>query len=246
MKNKIIQVIIFIIFVFTAIYLVNKQSNLINDKKILENNIEVLNDSIKTEINKVGELQFEKSTLISDKENLKSLNKDLFNEVNKQKGDVLTLSRINAKIKLKNEELEKALNKEKSKGKIEEVNDSTYNLVQPLYYEYDSLNFDSYIINTFATTSNGKINTFDTKIEERISSISVTSGYIYEDGKIKLILSTKYPMKLTQMDSYVDLDNKAFKRFKKPKKWGIGVGVGYNIKGELLPYIGIQRNLIRF
>ena len=55
-------------------------------------NIEALNDTVKKVKNKVGEYQFEKTSLATSNDELKTLNNDLQSEVDKQKGRVIYIN----------------------------------------------------------------------------------------------------------------------------------------------------------
>ena len=90
------KVFLYIIVALIAIWLINTCSNnkdLKRDKIINEQNIAALNDSIKMEKKKNGEIKASITSYVSSLDELKKLNRDLYNDVKQQKNDIISLNK---------------------------------------------------------------------------------------------------------------------------------------------------------
>ena len=215
-----------------------------NTKKIYESNINTLTDSIKITKNKANEIQFEKNVLISDVKGLKSLNITLYDEVKLQNSKVVSLSKVNASIRFKNDELNKLL--KSKKDTIIVKNDSTFTLKSELEYIYDENNYDIFTFSNDIVLKDGQIHSFEGYLSERNSKMDISIGHTLNKGYISLYLNTKYPLKVDEIESFIDINNKAFRKYQKKKKFSVGIGIGYDVKGNVLPQIGIYYSIFRF
>lgn len=93
--NTILLILIILIIGLGGYYFYNQQQK---QSERFQNNLLVLQDSVKKTQNLVGEEMYEKLSFESTIEELKLLNKSLYNEVKKLKGDVHSISQMNLTI----------------------------------------------------------------------------------------------------------------------------------------------------
>ncbi len=85
--------IVILVLIFILILTSKSCQNAKLEADIAKNNVEAIQDVLRTEKNKVGELQFLKRALVGDVNTLKDLNTNLYDEVKKMDGKVLAMSR---------------------------------------------------------------------------------------------------------------------------------------------------------
>jgi hypothetical protein len=231
----------------------NSTADAKREKKIAEQNIYALNDTIRTVKNKAGELQYQKGLLIADKNTLENLNGDLKTELDKQKGKVFYLQQIVAD--LQNEP---------------PVYIPTTEYVYPngdrsFQWSYDTifspgnsriLSGESFFV--IDTTNNKyKVKPLYTNITKDNLSIKMTTGLLKRDGKYEIFVKSDYPgFGVSQLDgAFIPTNDPIFGTPPKPKRFGLGVNIGpgvfYNAITQKLGagigvQFGIQYNFISF
>ncbi len=254
--KKFIQPIL--IFSFLALFLSMCQRNK-SLKELLnrhQDNLEVLNDSIKTIKNKNGELE---SSILGYKANAKELklyNSKLAKQVKQEKGKVITLNNLVFHLKQDYNDLQSSFDSLKSVFGGNKVNDSlwVFNWTLPYYYNKD--NYDIYSGKTYVTVEGNPIyikgvhlkHNF-TQLINRDSKMTLTWGQKYENGKVHVFAKTSHPAFKAQLleGTYVD--------YPKKKHWFTGFGIGPNIsmgydflhnKPAFMIGIGIQYNIYQW
>lgn len=224
-SNKYFRLILFFSIAILFFLLISRYEN---DKKILEQNIFALNDSIR--ITKVNDsiTKYEKGILISTKEELERRNKNLSDEVvfwknKKSKVEYITETNIEynkPKFSISND--------------LVTYNDSTFGLkfrrVESNYSLVGTSKFSLNIIND----SNLKINPLETVIDTNIFKIDLITGIkTNKDGFKEIFVSTKDPnIKINSIEGHILKDNTNKNVF---SKFSIGPSVGF---GLIMPLNG--------
>lgn len=197
-----------------------KVRDLERQNNIKEQNIIALRDTVRMERTKSGTLEATVAGFISSEKDLKKLNADLYKEVKDQKGSVISLNKIVFQLKQDTAQLRSRLNYlESVMSQPIQINDSSYNIVWQLNYEWDSINYDEFIgettigitakqITPLSILMGGKSpiyqfnNTFNelfelthynTRLLERSTQIGLTFGQEIVDDRLRVFVSTKYP-----------------------------------------------------
>lgn len=239
---------------------------------IKEQNIAALTDTVKMERTKSGKLEATVAGLITSEKELKQMNIDLYNEVSDQKGKVISLNKAVIELKQNTSQLKSHINYlESVMNQPIQINDSVYNIVWQLDYEWDSINYDEFIGETTVTINPKQPTPFSfskwgkpkfenifelrhdsTRLLERSTRIDLTFGQEIVDDKLRVFVSTKYPgfsaasLQGWMIDPNTDSDIKKLIKKKKwiPNTWSVGGGpsFGYNLLSGK-PYLGIGINI---
>jgi hypothetical protein len=248
-RSKTFLVIVVVVIVLGFGRSCAKVRDLERQNNIKEQNIIALKDTVRMERTKSGTLQASVAGFISSEKSLKKLNADLYKEVQDQKGSVISLNKIVFQLKQDTSQLRSRLNYlESVMSQPIQINDSTYNIVWQLNYEWDSINYDEYIgettigITTKQTTPlsilmGGKSpiyqfnNTFNelfelthynTRLLERSTQIGLTFGQEIVDDRLRVFVSTKYPgfTAMSMQGWMIDPNTDPdIKKLMKKKKW---------------------------
>lgn len=237
------------------------------DRKALEsanlqavNNLLALQDTVRIEKNKNGDIQYVKNAFITDLKDLKDMNIDLYNEVRAQQKTIFFISQMTASIR---DSL-----KRKSSGDKASFNSTTG-------FDQISWNFDT-IGTDWSRTLNGK-SLFTVKMDS-LGKYTVAPQYSILDnfnqtmkittgiqesktqpGMPEIFIKSSYPgMIFTDINGAI-VNPEDFKKFlasPKPKKWSFGpyIGLGYGLTLEkstrLVPVLniglGVQYKLFNF
>lgn len=237
----VIIIILLIILFFTT----KSCQNAKLEAEISKNNIEAIQDKLRTEKNKAGEIQFLKRALVSDLKSLKDLNSTLYDEVQKMNGKVLAMSKnmidiegtlvgieINTRgekpIKLKSDTLVVPYTytdrNEKNTWSREVIGESVVlmkNITDSTYALpiYNKLKSDKMSLQIFSS------------IRKRES-----------DDKFEFVLRTDYPNITLNPEGFIDPSIFASNNTSLTQdKWIIGpfIGVGVNSSFGIAPQIGI-------
>jgi hypothetical protein len=252
-RRDLVYIGIIVVIILLLLRQCNSTADAKREKKIADQNVYALNDSIKVIKNKAGELQYEKGLLIADKKNLESLNADLKKELDKQKGKVFYLQQVVAD--LRNQP---------------PVYIPTTEYVYPngdrsFQWAYDTifspgnsraLSGESFFV--IDTTNNKyKIKPLYTNITKDNMSIKITTGLLKKDDKYEIFVKSDYPgFSISQLDgAFIPTNDKIFGTPPKPKRFGLGVNIGpgifynaikQNIGAGIGVQVGIQYNFINF
>lgn len=237
------------------------------DRKALEsanlqaaNNLLAMQDTVRIEKTKNGEIQFVKDAFITDLKNLKDMNIDLYNEVKDQRKNIFYISQMTASIR-------DSLKRQSSGDK------ATFN--PGTGFDQISWNFDT-LGTDWSRTLNGK-SLFTVKLDS-IGKYTVTPKYSVLDnfnqtmkittgiqesktqpGMPEIFIRSSYPgMVFTDINGAIvnPEDLKKFLPSPKPKNWSFGpyIGLGYGITLESTPRLaptfniglGVQYKLLNF
>lgn len=250
----------YILIVVIAVFLVGtcgRNSNLKEEAKVKDQNISALADSIKTVHTKNGDLESSIDGFMASAKELKEFNLDLANQLKNEKGKVVTYSNIIFELRQDYKDLQDAFDSLQAEfDKPVQVNDSTWNVSWTLPFVYDSTNYDIFagttVVGVRAPLSYlPEIDLIHNRtfMTNRNSSMSMTWGQKYEDGKLKVFARTAHPAFSAKLleGTYVD--------YPKKKHWftgfGIGpqVGIGYDFLNNQPAFtvgIGVQYNIYQW
>jgi len=233
--SALLVIVIVTLFIFTVSEC-NRKNALKNQTIKDKQNISALNDTLKTEKKRNGELQTSISGFVSTEKELKALNADLYNQVKAQKGDVLSLSNAIIQLKQDTTQLRKYLNKALSEnGHTIPIGDNKYLLPWTLRYDYDKDNFDLFKGKTLVNSS---FDHLGTELLSRTTQISLSWGQTIEDNKLRVFVESKYPGFTVESLKGVLIDpneSPYISKLMKKKHWfngwniGLGVTPGYNL-----------------
>jgi len=249
-KNRTVVLILAIaILSFLLFNKCNESNKLKTEMAVKTQNIEALNDSVKTVKNKAGELQQEKLALISTGDNLRGLNVSLNDEVKKQKGNVIYISEMNAELKNKNGKLEKENKslRDSLKTHITANGDTVNTIYWDFSKVYDKNNSRTIIGNTNFSLKGKKITPQGSELTNYGFKLNITTGLSEDkDKKLKIWVKTDYPdLTFSNINgALVDpTDSDVLKTLMPQNRWVFGpqagFGVGY-FSGQVKPtvYIG--------
>jgi hypothetical protein len=224
------------------------------------NNILAMNDSVRIEKTKNGELQFVKSALVTDMKNLKDMNIELYNEVKNQKKAIFYISQMTSVIKddIKKQSNDDIAYKDPSTGadiikwNFDTINDNWSRI----------LNGKSYFTVKYDTSGKYTVKPSYSVIDTLKQTMKLTTGLKASETKkdmLEIFIKSSYPgMTFTEIDGAI-INPEDFKKYlpkTKPKPFAIGpyVGLGYGITlkntPQLVPVfnvgIGVQYKIINF
>lgn len=252
-KNVIIAVLIGVILLLAKCSS-DLKSKYKAEQIINQNNIEVLNDSIKTYRTKNGSLISERGVLIADKKELKELNTELYETV-KEFEDKISKAKPQVVVKYITKVVHDTLYLESD---VIALNDSTRKVEFRKDTTYSAGNSRSIageiMINLKADSTNkyNDVQVSGVMLTEDAMNIDATLVLGTKDGKLKVWLDTKYPgFEASQIDA-VTLDPNIHPELRKlnNKKYSIGpyvgVGIGQNLTIQPSIGIGIQYSIFKF
>lgn len=232
-KDIILIASILILFIFFF-----KQCNIISNfnkyKKLYEDNINALNDSVRIEKNKVNEISYAKKLLLTDKKNLESLNNELGLEIKKYKGKIISLEKIIANIKSDTIYIPTT---------ISVYPDGVYSLDWKFDSVYSAGNYRKFSGNSFFSidTTTNIINPGKTRINQDEIGFSFITGIRENNKALEIFITPKYPnMVITNIEGAIidPAKSNVLKNMFPNKKWtvgpyiGIGVGTGIGLSGK--------------
>lgn len=261
-NSKIFGYVLILAFAVLFLGTCNRNKDLKNEAAIHGKNLVAMNDTIKTERLKNGELQVSISGYVANAIDLENYNAELAAELDKQKGKVITLNRIVFNLIQDTTELRKYIRILTDPGPPVQDNDTTWTVSWSTAYVYDSINYDRYDGKTQVRLRGP----FTTK---QIGSMSVAHNktYLtYRDSQMKLVWGQEWEGKgkNKQLKIYARTNHPAFRAslldgtyadLPKEKHWlqGWGVGPTLNIGYDFLNNqpafvvgIGIHYNLYKF
>ena len=209
---------------------------------IANQNYAALTDSIKKEVNKIGDSVYSKHTFVVNKlAELEKLNSDLYNQLDKTKGDIMLAIKGIAVATTPPVAISNSVVK---------YNDKLYGLKFENHF-VDGINFKSDIIGESRfTLNNNVIGPDSTFIRKNSMELSITYGM--RENKDQYEVFAISPSKYVTIK---DLDGayvikKQICQPAKIKHWGLGPSIGFGLTTDLKAagYIGLslQYNLIRF
>lgn len=256
MKNeyKVISALaVFLVLVMSlSIYLYDETKKMEADKKIADQNIIALNDSVRVTKNKVGQLEYSKSVLVSSKKDLERLNKDLYDKLKRTEGKVSELTDYIVII-----DQTKDGPKGSTRDNVIKLSDDQYKITWAFDTIYNENNYRKLLGESKfkVDTTNNLLSLVDVSslLLKDESKINITQGIRKKDGKVEVFVTSDHPyFSVSDISSVIiDPETHVVTEFIKTpvKKFGIGPAVGYGYNGvKFSPYIGFsfQYNIIRF
>ena len=248
--GKIVMCALVIIAILSAFcfYQWGKINQLEVSESIKDNNIKALNDTVRVEENRIGQIQYSKQALIADNNNLSSLNKQLGNEVKNQKGQILFLTSSQGGIKLDTPKI--------IIHDMQKLSDSEYVVNLSLKNTYDSVNFRSIEVKTnLKVDSNRMLSVLKSQMTKDDFSFNVITGIKEEKNNLRIFIRSDYPgLTFSKIDGAIIDPRKSdvIKSFFPPKRWGVGfqtgvgIGVGRTIQPCVYMGVGVSYNFIRW
>lgn len=246
------KLILFILLVVAVGFAYGYRDAYVNQKAETQkqkDNIEALQDSVRTVTTKNGDLQQEKLALQSDTTQLRTLNAELADELQNQKGKVEQLTQLVG-------ELEGQLGDvETDSGIVVESRTSPVGLsnYKFTWSKSDSGEGWSKILEGYfivQADSSYKPRIVENKITRDLLNMQIFTGIKTVDDKKTIFVRSTYPgLNFTDINGAVISEENEFGQT--PSRWGIGVqlGYGYSVNSGLFePYIGVgvTYSLIRF
>jgi len=241
-KSKIFIAIIIIGLIILNAMQCSRIKELKRQQDISDQNNIALNDSIKYEKQKNGDLQASIAIYIASEKELKDLNRDLYDRIKEQDGRIISLGEAIVQLKQDSAILARYLvEKEKIISDLKKVDENTYVAPWSLRYQYDSLNFDVFTGRTYIGVSlkdSLKLYHLDTELIKRLTQIDLIWGQKVEKGQYRVFLQSGYPGFTAAQLQGVLIDpntNRDIKRLIKEKHWfpgftiGLGATGGFNI-----------------
>jgi hypothetical protein len=241
-KSKIfIALVIIVLIIFNAIQC-SRIKDLKRQQNISDINIIALNDSLKYEKLRSGDLQVSIASYVASEKELKDLNKKLYDEVKAQKGRVISLTDAIIQLRQDSTTLRKYLvEKDSIIQKLLKIDDNTYVAPWSLTYKYDSTNFDVFTGRTYIGIGKKdplELLHLDTELTNRLTQIDLIWGQKVEKGQYRVFVQSGYPgFTVAQMQGVlIDPNtNPDIKKLIKKRHWftgfslGLGASGGFNI-----------------
>jgi len=241
-KGKVFIALIIIALIIMNAMQCSRIKELKRQQEISDQNNIALNDSIKYEKQKNGDLQASIAIYIASEKELKDLNRNLYNKIKEQDGRIISLGEAIIQLKQDSATLARYLvEKEKLIKDLKKIDENTYAAPWQLTYRYDSTNFDIFTGRTYIGVSlkdSLRLFHLDTELIKRLTQIDLTWGQKVEKGQYRVFLQSGYPGFTAAQLQGVLIDpntNPDIRRLIKEKKWfngfnvGIGVTGGFNI-----------------
>ena len=237
--NLALAIVVIVLFFMYASQCSRKQS-LKQELFKKDQNISALNDIIKVQKTKNGELNSSINGFVVSEKELKDLNTELYKQVKAQKGEVLFLNDAVLKLTQDTTYLRKYLNLVISQSnQTVPLGNKKFSLPWKLYYNYDAENYDIFEGRTMLKLiDTSKIEHLNTEMLKRTTQIKLSFGQVIEDNKLRVFVQSKYPGFTVESLKGVFIDpneNPYIRRLMKKKHWfngwqlGIGVTPGINL-----------------
>lgn len=202
-----------------------------NGTKIINQNINANDTTIKRYIDESGKFNAEKEVWILSEKELKKQNEELYERVKKQEGDIISLNVANFSLTQSIDILHDSINFLHENSNTEFLNDSTLKVDWDLFYSWDDDNSDRFIGHSIIDLDlgNNKIRKTTTLMDSRVSKISLTFGEKVVDGKYNVFVTSKYPgLSPVSMEGFFmnPNDNEHIKSLMEKDHWFTGFGTG--------------------
>jgi hypothetical protein len=242
LKSKLFLISIIIVLISFGAVQCSKIRSLQREKLISEQNASALNESLKFEKLKNGNLVVSISGYIATEKELKTLNKDLWEKIKGQSGEIISLNHSIVQLSQDTTILKYYLvEKDKLIEKILQIDSNTYAAPWTLTYKYDSTNYDVFTGKTYVGVINKnplELEHVNTELVKRLTQIDLVWGQKIEDKKLRVYIESKYPgFNVTQMQGVLldPTSNDYLKKLIKQRHWftgfaiGVGVTPGYDV-----------------
>lgn len=238
--NK-VQGIMFSVMLMAVLFFGYRTTTLSAENAVLmvqTQNAVAMADSVRYYENKVDELEGVKLALVTTNQDLDQYNIELAEELEKERGNVKTIIKNVVSVVRDTVLLENIVSVDSVSAETSYASVSFKDATQ---YESSSRFLEG---TTFVEIMDGLISNSTTSITRDEINLAIVSGFRQNDNnQYEIFARTDYPGVTFDMDGAVlDIPEPT-----RQKKWGIGLGVGYDFinKGPQIG-VGLQRNLIRF
>ena len=253
MKKRIhlFALILVIVLLLAFLQTCNSLRKTKTDLEMAKTNITAMQDTITTSKNRIGQLQYERATLITSEKGLKSLNADLAKEVESQRGKIAQLNRIIAIISTP------------KPGPIGGTGASSGDPCDSIGYytaewsseqRFDENNFRNLAATTQITVKKKAVQSVQTEITRDDIGFDLVTGLEKRDGGYEIFVRSNYPgFRPTKIEGAFIPQNDLFPPQKK-KNFSVGVGpqVGLGLTPTMVPTLyfgiglGIQYSFFKF
>jgi len=237
-KGKIFLALIIIALTLFSAMQCSRIRELKRQQDISDQNIIALNDTLKFERKKNGELLVSISGYIATEKELKTLNKNLWDKVQAQDGKIISLNHVIIQLVQDTATLRKYLvEKDKVIEKLLKIDSNTYVAPWSMTYKYDSTNYDIFTGKTWIGVLNKdplELAHINTELTKRLTQIDLTWGQKVEKDKLRVFVQSNYPgFTVSQMEGVlIDPNtNPLIKKLMKEKKWFTGFSIGVGVTG---------------
>lgn len=248
-KNQITITFVLIVAIVLLAFLNLKQCN--DSKSIKANNnlylsnLKALNDTVKLEKDKAGQIEFSKQSLIAENGSLKELNKNLDDQVKKEKGKVIYIESSTGEVN----DTPKTIN-----YVLDKISDTEFSITSNLDVYYDSNNHRNFdVITTIKIDSNRNVTVLKSELAKDSLGFNIVTGLTQDGKNLRIFIRSDYPgLNFTKIDgSLIDpTKSDVIKSFFPNKKWSIGpqLGIGINsqLKAGFYVGFGLSYNIIQW
>ena len=245
MKNNFFLIVIILALVLLFVRQCHKTNELKIDKEIAESNLDALKDTVATEKNKAGEIEFTKQALISKSQNLEKWNKELADQVNKERGKVIYIQKSSGQVI--------SVPSEVITNIVTVYDNETASIETQFDTVYSADNYRRLKLMTTVKMDSSRIKSSTSRITNDEIGFNIVTGLKEDGGKIRIIVRSDYPgLTFTKIDGALVDPHKSdvLKRMFPQKKFGIGPVLGYGMNSTLKPGffagVGISYNIIRW
>jgi len=249
MKTNSILFIVIIALAGFGYWQYQKANDLKITEEIMNNNLKALNDTIRIEKNKEGQIEFTKQAFIAKSGELEKWNKELAAEVKKEKGTIIFLQKSVAGIDNTPKDPKVITNT----VNVDHYDSSLYTVTTTSDTTFNADNFRKLSIETKIKLDSAKLKWSTSKVTKDAISFNLITGLKDEDGNLRILLRSDYPgLTFSKIDGALIDPHKSevLKKMFPPKKWGFGPVVGYGLAKDMKPSyflgVGIQYNIIRW
>jgi hypothetical protein len=240
-----------ILLLLIALQQCNRGDKLDSDLAMANTNIAALQDSVTSSKNKIGQLQYQRATLITSEKSLKSLNADLAKEVEAQRGKIAQLNRIISVIRTP-----KPGPIDGSGSTAGDPCDSTgyYTAEWTSEQKFSENNYRNLAATTQITVKKKTVQGVQTEITRDEIGFDIITGLEKRDGGYEIFVRSNYPgFQPTKIEGAFIPQNDLFPPQKR-KNISVGVGpqVGLGVTPTLVPTfyfgvgLGIQYSFFKF
>lgn len=248
---KLILVALLVASSVTAFAYIDKYKDQLYETQKQINNIEALNDSVRTYRNNADELTSTKLALQTDKEQLKTLNSNLSEELEKEKGDVESLTQLVTE--LQGDTGDATTSEGEVVGGATVMADVSLQRYKFTWEKSSSGEKWSKVLEGYFVVeadSSYKPKIIENKITKDMLDMEIITGIKDDDGQKSIFVRSIYP-NLTFTDINGAILDDIGREERTPSRWGIGpvVGYGYGVSESKFGFylgIGVQYSFIRF
>jgi hypothetical protein len=251
LRKDLIYIGAILLLIAITLFQCDGNRSLKTDLETAKTNITALQDTVTTSKNRIGQLQYERATLITSERGLKDLNADLAKEVDAQRGKIAQLNRIISIISTP------------KPGPIGGTGASSGDPCDSIGYytaewtseqRFDENNFRALSATTQITVKKKAVQTVQTEITRDDIGFDLITGLEKREGGYEIFVRSNYPgFRPTKIEGAFIPQNDLFPQQKK-KNISVGVGpqIGLGMTPALVPTfyfgvgLGIQYTFFKF